>query len=286
MSIDWSIVKREHVIKACSLYASGQRRPTHPARNTFLVLQGEKYPAKFIRGLAYELAVGHRLNPSEDYSGGVETARFLTKLGFEVEYRSDLFSLPTAKQSRSRNQGMTPSADRKGGLGLDPVSQKLALEGILRDRYGDIQKEATFDWLIVPSTHSMDKEIAAIADALTSYRGQVGFFKPGVALKCDFFVPSMRYIIEYDERQHFTIPRDLSLSLYPDNLKLGFDLNQWRESCQRIRAEDPNPPYRDEQRAFYDTLRDLLAVRNGYYPIRIKHGDYDWTSKSRRKGKA
>jgi hypothetical protein len=45
------------------------------------------------------------------------------------------------------------------------------------------------------------------------------------------------------------------------------------------RATDPDRkfPYRDEQRAFYDSLRDILAARNGVRLIRLRYGTFDWT---------
>jgi hypothetical protein len=55
MATDWSVVKREHVIEACSLYDTERRIPPRPSRNTFLLLTGRRYPAKFIRGVAYQL---------------------------------------------------------------------------------------------------------------------------------------------------------------------------------------------------------------------------------------
>lgn len=82
--IDWSKVKEAHVKDACSLYDLGERRPKVAAKNTFLLLGDKRYPAKFIRGLAYELATGHELS-SDDYSGGAETVRFFTALGFSVD---------------------------------------------------------------------------------------------------------------------------------------------------------------------------------------------------------
>lgn len=278
-SIDWSFVKKEHVTEACNLYDAGYRLPSHPARNTFLLFQNNKYPAKFILGLAYELATGQKLRPSEDYSGGKESASFLSNMGFEVEFRGNLFSQSSPTISSVQSQNKVKSARTNKVVRLSPVSQKAALKNLLIDRYGRVETEVTFDWLIVPSASSMGKELTTIADNLTSYRNHIGFFKPGISLKCDFFILPKKYIIEYDERQHFTTPRDISLSLYPDNLNLGFDIKEWRKYCQRIRAGDPDPPYRDEQRAFYDSLRDILAARNGYHLIRIKHGSYDWESK-------
>ena len=87
--IDWSKVEEAHVKDACSRYDSGDRRPKVAAKNTFLLLDDKRYPAKFIRGLAYELATGHELS-SDDYSGGAETVRFFEALGFLVEYNREV----------------------------------------------------------------------------------------------------------------------------------------------------------------------------------------------------
>lgn len=84
--VDWSIVKKAHILKACQMYDRGEARPLRQAKNTFLIVNGREYPAKFIRGLAYFLAAGHSLNPSADYSGGLETARFFRGMGFDTEY--------------------------------------------------------------------------------------------------------------------------------------------------------------------------------------------------------
>ena len=56
MAIDWSKVLKTHIEEACRRYDVGENRPTHPARTTFLIHNDERYPAKFIRGLAYEIA--------------------------------------------------------------------------------------------------------------------------------------------------------------------------------------------------------------------------------------
>ena len=89
MAIDWSKVLKNHIGEACRRYDVGENRPTHPARTTFLIRNGEWYPAKFIRGLAYEIATGDKLS-SEEYSGGMETVRFLSDLGFSVEYNGEV----------------------------------------------------------------------------------------------------------------------------------------------------------------------------------------------------
>jgi hypothetical protein len=87
MRREWSIVKKEHVLEACDLYDAGDCVLKSPARNTFLLYRNKRYPAKFIRGLAYELASGQKLNPKFDFEGGRQTADFLRRLGFKVDYQ-------------------------------------------------------------------------------------------------------------------------------------------------------------------------------------------------------
>jgi len=88
--IDWTVVKKEHVKEACRRYDAGEELPRQPARNTFLLHEGKRYPAKFIRGLAYNIATGKKLIPSIDYLGGEYTVRFFKKLGFLTEYKDKI----------------------------------------------------------------------------------------------------------------------------------------------------------------------------------------------------
>jgi hypothetical protein len=82
--------------------------------------------------------------------------------------------------------------------------------------------------------------------------------------------------VEYDERQHFTKPRAMALGLYLQDVVVGFDRAEWIAHDNKIAAKDDDPPYRDEQRAFYDSVRDLLVPLNGYRVVRLKHGARDW----------
>src|SRR5436190_1046952 len=91
MAIDWSNVTPDHIRKACELFDTGVASPRRMARNTFLLFNGRRYPAKFIRGLAYRLATGVELDPSRDYSAGMETVSFLSALGFVTEHESQAF---------------------------------------------------------------------------------------------------------------------------------------------------------------------------------------------------
>jgi len=73
----------------------------------------------------------------------------------------------------------------------------------------------------------------------------------------DYFLPKYESFLEFDEQQHFTLARYESLKLYPQNSSLGFNKEKWMDLCQRLKRKDNDPPYRNEQRAWLDTVRDL-----------------------------
>ena len=116
-----------------------------------------------------------------------------------------------------------------------------------------------------------------IDNALKQYRGFNNFVRTKNIPKCDYYLPIQNFIIEFDESQHFTIPRAIALKLYPPELTTGFDKARWINLCERIRATDKDPPFRDEQRAWYDTLRDFLPLIKGMEPtIRVFAKDIKW----------
>lgn len=283
MKPDWSRVTVEHVERACEMYDYGTARPPRPARSTFLFLDGKAYPAKFIRGLAYRLATGVELDPNVDYSGGMETVRFFRGLGLATQHGPSSTPAPAATApavppspparptTLPRRQPSSTAPQRR----KEP--QKEALAALLRRRFGAVEREVKFPWLVVPPPEQMDGTILAIFEALEAMRGYSTFASPGKFLRCDFVVPAQRLVIEYDERQHFTMQRAKSLELYPPELDLGFNPQEWLTTCYVTRATDPTPPYRDEQRAFYDSLRDILAASNGMRLVRLRYGTVDWT---------
>jgi hypothetical protein len=115
-----------------------------------------------------------------------------------------------------------------------------------------------------------------IVSALSNYRHQEGFKKSNLPLSFDIVIEKHKLIIEYDENQHFSKAREITLEHYPANIQLHYSLESWLEACKRINAKDNDPIDRDERRAYYDTVRDIEAHRNGYTLIRIKHREFDW----------
>lgn len=86
-------------------------------------------------------------------------------------------------------------------------------------------------------------------------------------------------IVEVDEVQHFTSARERSLGLYPSCAELGFEMSDyldlittWRPKADRAYAhrtssDFPSPGGRQAQRAYYDSLRDLLAPTFTGHPV-------------------
>ena len=121
-----------------------------------------------------------------------------------------------------------------------------------------------------------------IYQALVSIRGYDNFVNAKTLQRCDLFVPASGTVVELDEIQHFTEARAVALMNYPQSLAVGFDKAAYIERCQRLRRRDNDPkyPYRDEQRAWYDTVRDFLPVirprQVRHSTIRIPLGFHEW----------
>ena len=65
--------------------------------------------------------------------------------------------------------------------------------------------------------------------------------------------------------------------MYPADKDFGYSIKKWQTLCQVISKRDNNPPYRDEQRAWYDVLRDFAPqVREEGEIIRLYSKDYVW----------
>ena len=96
-------------------------------------------------------------------------------------------------------------------------------------------------------------------------RGPNGIILSKVFRPYDYFLPKYNCFIEFDEQQHFTFPRLISLGLYPNDIPLGFDKAKWKNLCKDLERTDRDPPHRDEQRAWLDTIRDLGHVFHSQY---------------------
>ncbi|HYE83731.1 MAG TPA: nitrilase-related carbon-nitrogen hydrolase [Clostridia bacterium] len=290
--INWMDITRDDVIKAIEIFHA--ENPEYPSpKSTFLVYNGKKLPAKHIRGMAYKLAYGNEISKN-DFGGGMETVRFFERLGFEMLYTGTSEHVETkleVKQKQSKQQIVKTVKKVQPKLfhaekqvltdtikipSKAVIEQKNALQLLLNRIFnGDIVCEKTFTWLKTPD--AIEGNYKNLYKALSGYRGDSAFAKRNVQLRCDFVCESEKLIIEYDERQHFSEARKVSLLSYLD-IPVYFDRELWVRACSDIKAKDGQPVNRDEVRAYYDSIRDIEASKNGYKLVRIMHGQIDFES--------
>lgn len=258
MDFDERLITKEFVEKAIAKYLFGDFKHA-PARSAFLLHQGKKLPAKFIIRLAFQEATGIMV-PSEALTGGRASVRVLNNLGFDAVYDK-------------------PNRNTSGG---NPVknARRHALKTILMERWGVVETEKRFSDIIIPdllNRKTIDPIIYKILCHIEQHRNITIRGRKNLPLAFDFYLPGINLVIEFDERQHFSPLRAASLLAYPNNVALGFDKTRWRQLSEQIRAGDNSPLWRDEQRAFYDSIRDIMAPRIGLRPvIRIFEEDVKW----------
>ncbi len=146
--------------------------------------------------------------------------------------------------------------------------------------YGECRVNYGFPWSAKTEDYAytaVGGTLLGIRTALGDARGHRDFIKSALVPPCDYYMPEKKLIVEFDERQHFTCQRRISLSLYPGDCKYGFSLECWVDLCLRIGAVDDTPIDRDERRAWYDTLRDLVPAVYGFRPtVRLYAGENVW----------
>jgi hypothetical protein len=145
--------------------------------------------------------------------------------------------------------------------------------------YGEVRRNYRIELGTRPEDYTgtpYHDSLVSIFSALQQHRGFTELVRAR-HLAADFFVPDPGFVVEFDESQHFTEPRRIALSLYPADVATGFSRDAWITRCQVINAHDNDLPFRDEQRAWYDTLRDFLPEIKGYLPIvRLYAKDRVW----------
>jgi hypothetical protein len=110
-------------------------------------------------------------------------------------------------------------------------------------------------------------------DLAVRYSCRGNMFIPG-----DFLHAPTNTLIEVDEAFHFTSFRLISLDLYPKDVELGFDIEEYRELCRELAPQYDR--YQrglaakgfgiggiQRQRAYEDSLRDLGVAVVGQPPV-------------------
>ena len=254
---DERLISKHHVEQSVLEYLLLQPKH-HPARSAFLIWDGKRLPAKILLRIAFRIATGQEPS-AEQLTGGRASVSILENLGFKTLYDKK------------------PSTTRPSRR----VDRRNAFHQALMQRYGDVHREHRFPGVSVPDLKRrdlMDKDLHSILEDIETARGNRISGQKGRLLSCDYFISSIKTVLEFDERQHFTSLRAVSLQNYPRHAQLGFDAQRWIGLSEKIRAGDNSPIFRDEQRAFYDAIRDLTIPRmDGFRPvIRVFEEDVAW----------
>lgn len=298
---DWSKVTREDVIKAIEKF-NKEKQSYAKSRTTYLIYDNIVYPGKQIRRMAYDIAFG--VEPSHFY-GGKNTIDFYENLGFDTYWTERDEEIPEyevqimkangkiiekceichlnnietdellLKKGSKREQSIKISTHYMG-------QQKKYIQNLLYELFGEVEIEKRFSWATTPREESIYMNIIANIEKISGTRS---FAYKKHKLAFDFVCEKKKLLIEYDERQHFSEQRKIALLSYPSDLYLNFDKKKWIKACDDINAKmkKKNSPFRDETRAFYDSVRDIEACRHGYKLIRIMHGQFDFSREDAKK---
>ena len=157
---------------------------------------------------------------------------------------------------------------------------KQRVREVLTAIYGECRANHQFPWPARPQDYAgtaIGASLEQICGALGDWRDQRDFIKSPQMPPCDFHIIDPPFILEFDESQHFSRARLITLQLYPKMMPLGFPLARWQELCREIDAQDNEPIDRDERRAWYDVLRDFAPIVYGFKrTVRLYAGDCEW----------
>ncbi|HWL26205.1 MAG TPA: hypothetical protein VNR38_21070 [Ureibacillus sp.] len=263
-------INRQHIISAIKEINVHGVPNSRKATKYLLEYNGRTYPPKYVISLANKYANGFELSPSE-FSGGRESNEFLNNLNFEIKS----VQITTKKKVVKK---IPEKADKKHSIHCSEC--KNVIFEMLRKIYGFIKIEHKMN---IPADIEAYKntryyrKLLKIYNELKNSRGNKNFVRSKLLQPCDIYIQNEELIVELDESQHFSPLRKLALLNYPKDLDFGFDINHYIGLCDGIKAKDNNPIYRDEQRAWYDTLRDFYPLMNGGKPtIRIHMGSHQW----------
>ncbi len=162
---------------------------------------------------------------------------------------------------------------------------KSVIYAMLSRIYGDIEFKPKFEEASVRledyEGFGIYRSLSKIYSALTKYRGYTDFVHSKRLNRSDVYIPKKKILIETDEMQHFTEARLVALKNYPRSLEPAYNVKAYKQMCKKINVKDGDPEYRDEQRAWYDTIRDFLpkiCLDQVSQVIRIPLGFYPWCS--------
>ena len=279
-----AFITKSHIVEAMRRISREGVPPRRNGRVYCLVKDGNHFPPKYTIALAHQVSTGQCLR-SDKFSGGAESNSFLKTRGFNIvecncggSYRAGSITFPSGSSKKRRHiTRPTRHSERCHEC-------KIRVHELLERIYGKCLQNHKFSWPAHLSSYEGTSIYSALRNVVTvleKYRGFGfgDFVRAEKLASCDFWVPDPGFIVEFDESQHFTSPRKLALSAYPGDQPLGFSRERWIALCEQHNAKDDDPPYRDEQRSWYDALRDFVPSLKGCGPtVRLYARDFAWCS--------
>jgi hypothetical protein len=208
-------IHREHAQKAIEEIKRTGIPEGRGSKKFLIEFNGVYYPPKYVISLVNRYANGEELNPAK-FSGGTESNNFLRALGFkivEAEMLSKIMGIPLEE-----HKGATLSLAHHDERCL---KCKETLRKLLERVYGKVELNYKFEVgtrlenFLNTSGYGKLKEIY---EALQNHRRFKEFNKATTLPTCDFFIPSLGFIVEFDESQHFTLPEELPWRRIQTNL--------------------------------------------------------------------
>ncbi|GEM_PF-6339521 len=91
----------DHVRQACALFDSGSAAPKRHLQSMLLLLDGRRYPAKFIQALAQSLAAGSALDAERSRCRDSNTIKFFDALGLTTQHGPSQLVSPAGPKRNS-----------------------------------------------------------------------------------------------------------------------------------------------------------------------------------------
>ncbi|MCG3255714.1 MAG: hypothetical protein KAU62_06495, partial [Candidatus Heimdallarchaeota archaeon] len=223
-------LKKKHIIQAINEARNAGVPIGRGSKKYLLKHENDYFPTKYIISLANKYANGIILDRSL-FSGGEESNNFLNNLGFKI---IEVSSLTTISIKNLKKQNKISST--KIHTGENCSECKRVIKELLERIYGKIETNYRFSVGSKPEDFINNKyheKLKEIFEFLQSFRGCKEFVKAKNLPHCDYYIPNQGIIIEFDESQHFTPLRALTLLNYPTDINLGFDKNKWIELCEK-----------------------------------------------------
>lgn len=175
----------------------------------------------------------------------------------------------------------------------------VAFQGLL-DEGVAVEIEAVPEWLLRPGRPELGP-LWPIAQRV--YGALTGMalpetMPPRERRRLDIIVThtdGCQQIVEFDEGQHFTAARRITLEHY-DEVRAGFDVDEWKRRCDELAGRErgggfgrpcpplfPGPGGRHRQRAFRDFLADVVPVGRGWGPT-VRFHDAEFLAAEREGG--